>query len=287
MGTLKLCGIITIAIIFTCILIICVLFKTCKFCQGIKNKSIKISKNSIQGCKDYLKYLRNIIKKSPIAVSGTLFLSTAIYIYTLNLFAYEGLFHINKNFFIEDSIELKLWTSLFSFSHIFFSKNAYAILILLLVLILISSLPFYIISTINQLATSNIEVKSETKPTSNKQSIIRFLNSALNYLAMFLAKMVLPVFTLATTLLIFYSVTGAGITALQNEYILHSQYCQIVNGESNPRELIISENPSVPYKLIFTESQIIYFQPNQPRATWKEYNESEIIFMHELCNKQS
>lgn len=176
-----------------------------------------------------------------------------------------------------------MWTSLFSFSYIFFSKSAYAILILLLILILISSLPFYIVSSISQLATSN----SDTNPTSNKYLIIKLLESFAEFIAMFLAKMVLPVLALAATLLIFYSVTGAGITALQNQYISHSSYCQIINGESNPRELIITENPSVPYKLIFTESQIVYFQPNQPLATWKEYSESEIIFMHELCNKQS
>lgn len=76
------------------------------------------------------------------------------------------------------------------------------------------------------------------------------------------------------------------IYMLRNMYAdNHPNYCKIVLHEkSNKNSFIITEEKSVPYKLIFTESSILYYKPNEPIATWKAFESSDIDTMKVFCN---
>lgn len=80
---------------------------------------------------NYLTFISVLITKSPFAAIisiGSVFL---IYLYSLKLFALSDLFLIDKNFFTEESLELKLWEGLFIFTDSFGTINLFYLLLLL------------------------------------------------------------------------------------------------------------------------------------------------------------
>lgn len=186
------------------------------------------------------------------------------YVYSLQLYAYEYIFSIDYSFFLDNSIEMKVWDtvllSLFLATH-----STHAVLLLMIFIVFYSALPLYI---------TMIYLNDKKEKTINIG--IRIL---------MLIACIISYFVFIPVIMQVLQISEFFINEIKIKYITeHTEYCKIING-NNKLQLIVSENPAVPYKLFFAESTIKYFKPNEPIANWQKLPLNTIVNMQELCAK--
>ncbi len=184
------------------------------------------------------------------------------YFSSLELYAYNELFKISYSFFDDSTIEMKVWHAFITFIYLLTHSGIKTFLLISFISIL-TLIPFVITQSILQ---------DEDIRKSNLR-IFGFIVITISY------------FLLLIALMSFFQISDLFIKGIEKKYLEeHASYCQILN---KPNEsdtgLVISENASVPYKLLFTESTIIYFKPNEPIAIWKTFNSEELKLMKSKC----
>lgn len=263
-------GIILIAIPFIIIyisLLIYSLFKhpifktITKLITGIRDR---LKQNAMKN-KDssYLSFISKKISQFPFTMIFSICSILLIYLYTLKLFALANLFHIDKKFFAQESLDLKLWEGLFVFTQAFGSKSMLCLLFLLLMIFITLTVPAYLIFTLK-----------------NSKSTVTLLTNVISYFSI----TYLAILLFICSLYFFYAASQQISRHIQEQYIHENHYCQILQkGESRTHKLVITENTSVPYQLILAESQIMYFKPNHESSTWKSFESNELKHMKSLC----
>lgn len=217
------------------------------------NKSNKISFMFKEGFMLFKLVLSYMLIISPFLI---------YYFSSLELYAYKDLFKINYSFFEDSVIEIKVWNSVMTFIYLLTHSGVKSFIIILLAG-LFTLLPFIITQSILQ--DQDIQ------------------NSKLKILGSFI--ITICYFFLLAALMQFLEISEFFIQGIEKKYLLeNASYCQILNKPEEPdTELVISENASVPYKLLFTESSIIYFKPNEPIAIWKTFDSKELKSMKSKC----
>jgi hypothetical protein len=184
------------------------------------------------------------------------------YFSSLELYAYNGLFKISYSFFENSTLEMKIWDSFIIFIYLLTHSGIKTILFILLTVGL-TFMPFVITQSILQ----------DTEIRRGNLKVVGFFVITISY------------FILLIALMQFLQISDLFIRDIEKKYLLeHERYCQILNKQNKSgAELVISENVSVPYKLILAESSIIYFKPNEPIATWKTFDTGELSSMKSKC----
>lgn len=240
----------------------------------LKVKRLKLTNKATNNQEyNYLTFISVLITKSPFAAIisiGSVFL---IYLYSLKLFALSDLFLINKNFFTEESLELKLWEGLFIFTDSFGTINLFYLLLLLASILITITFPIYLAYVI--------------KGDKNKKSHT-ILAKIISYFGITYVATALFV----SSLFILFNTSSLISKSIQKKYINEHSFCKILFNESNNLGfIVIAEKSNVPYKLLFSESKIYYIQPNEESFIWREYNDKELTTMESLClslgNKKS
>lgn len=182
------------------------------------------------------------------------------YFSSLKLYAYNSLFFIDYSFFVTDSIEMKIWDAILIFLYLL-THASFKTALLTALIVVFTVLPF----VLNVLAFRDSEIHR------SKMKFIVYITVYLAYSAFLVVMMQ------------FLQISSIFVYEIKIKFMMENpEYCKIING-NNESELIILENPTVPYKLFFAESTVKYFKPNEPIADWQTLSPSNIINNQSLC----
>lgn len=235
----------------------------CRIIEKIKLIPSTIKLFFIEYCAFAKLILLNYPIKSTLSILGTIL----ILMYSLNIWAMNGLLGVDKSFFIISSLPLELWSGYFSFLTIFLSSSIISILLIIVLIFLITTLPIFTISNIKNEKNQN--------------------NSIWMKLLAFIASLG-SIFLVMCFLFwgsLYISITI--ISNLQKDYISQDDniFCHVYLNEKNyPKQYEIVSNSSVPYKLLLMESKIMYYQPNQSISVWHEFTAKESEHIKNLCD---
>lgn len=209
----------------------------------------------------FLVYVKNIVIKFPARVVISVLSFIVLYLYSLQLMSYSELFKISSSFFVIDSIELKIWNSFFIFFKVLSADEIWKIILLTILMITFVLFPMYFFQV------AYIEIKKDNTGASDNIAVIGYK----------IFRVLICLFLWLYALYCFLLLSGSITTELRNNYVSKNNYCQILKKITEKHlEILIVEEKSVPYQLLFTESGIIYFQPNQPIAMWKKFESEDI-----------
>lgn len=210
---------------------------------------------------DFFNFVKRIKIKGLLFYFASLIIGFVYYCNSVHQFAYHALFGIDYSFFTVTK-EMEYWNALFIFLDVL-KKIDFITMLKLVLLALLCLIPFY-----------------------GADSCIKDGNRISAYFIYFISS-----FLSLFIMLIFFLVTDLFISQTQDRYVAgHSEYCQIINHKSLNEQLVILENPTVPYKLIlqntYSESLgIYYFKPNEPLALWHTFESKELKKISLICNR--
>lgn len=183
----------------------------------------------------------------------------------LRMLSYKSLFLIDLSMLPEDAIEAKYYYFIDNLFYVLanLDKKTWVLIILTILLIII---PFAISGFL--IATKKVDTK------------IDYISY---YISWFFV--IISYFLILIAVAQAFQVIDIFIGKLKEFYILeHPQYCEITLHQ-NTKELVVAENSSVPYKLIYKKQGIMYFKPNESMEYWKEYESSEIDELNDWSNE--
>lgn len=221
-------------------------------------QEVKISNKNINH------YIKHAILLFKIVFSYFIVISPFFIYYfnSLELYAYQSLFKINYSFFDDSAIEMKVWNSVITFLYLLTHTN-FKVIFFLIIATILTILPFIITAFMVQ----------DEDISKSKIKLLGYVVSTISYLIFLVVVMQI------------LEISSYFINDIKKRYIAeNSLYCLTINKQNKEHlEFVISENSSVPYKLLFNESAILYFKPNEPITIWKKFSESDLMSIKSNC----